>query len=438
MSNQKYYELLMECNAANNQQAFRFWLSAKNPLPIKGFLNDSPVATYTLDYRTIDDLMLLVDIIPINLDVLRSFNLAAFLPVSVIAEIMPELSMNGANLTQRNTIYYRFDGKNANGIVPSVSLPMGGGGYGSISTATVNSLAKAVWLSNYGSDIPIDELNPQKHQAGFFFKDGIFQDYANSGVSKIFDSTLPNTYSGWNAQKFYDNREAWFEHMADTYNLEWYEYMLSTKWGRFKDPIKKQLCLDNLLICYCIASYNLYSSAYYTVVATPQLFSVSPLNIPANYRVWNARIGYTSDTTNFMAFAGNNIPAYAHFKPTSYAQWGSSNKITELRLDFKGGNAYQLPTTQANDEDKLYRYLCNFKTGWTGASDNVNPNLNAEYIIRSAYSKDFQQVTGDIDFKSAITCPDSYASKSIVNLGLARKEIANVSILNLDFPGVIP
>lgn len=111
-------------------------------------------------------------------------------------------------------------------------------------------------------------------------------------------------------------------------------------------------------------------------------------------------------------------------------------KNGDVFFDDVGYHIEPIDTVSAADVS-IPKYMCNFYSGWTLSNDNVNPNMNAEYIYRAAYSKRQQIITGDVDFKNTIECADSYVSKSMVNLGMAQKEALNIPILNIEYPGVI-
>lgn len=427
-----YKEMVLQCLSGANLNGMRFWFTAENPLPISLLQGTSETSTYLLDYDKIDDLMICVQIVPINTATYRIFHLAAFLPVWVIRETMPELSLNGANLTARNTLYYRFDGKNANGKVPASSLPMGGGGYGAYTNATLTSRINAAWLLNYESPIPQDDIQAMKFCKGWHYQNGVFNEYANSAIGYITDSNLPSAVIT-NAV-ILQNRYDYMEYMATTYDLAWWEMALQTQYSRVKDATKCQLVLDNLLLTCNVSSQNSHTSAYRTYNITPQFYAVSPLNM-AVMRGWVQRPNY-NDTSNFFGFYGK-LPAYVHFKYTTSAMFDSANQITQMICDCEDGLRHDwnyIPN--AVDRDKLYKYMCNKNTGWTGYSKDTSLNMSAEYIIRDAYSKELQHITGDIDFKNTITCADSLAMKSMVNLKTAQNEIHNLPILNSEFPGV--
>lgn len=429
-----YKEMFLQCLSGASLNGMRFWFTAENPLPISLLQGTSETSTYLLDYDKIDDLMLCVQIVPINIATYRIFHLAAFLPVWVIRETMPELSLNGANLTARNTLYYRFDGKNANGKVHASSLPMGGGGYGSYSNVTLNSRINAAWLLNYESPIPQDDIQAMKFCKGWHYQNGVFGEYADSAIGYITDSNLPSAVIA-NAV-ILKNRHDYMEYMANTYDLAWWEMALQTQYSRVKDATKRQLVLDNLLLTCNVSSQNSYSGNYYSYNITPQFYAVSPLNMTV-MRGWLQRPNYPNDTSNFFGFYGK-LPAYVHFKYTTSAMFDSASQITQMICDCEDGLRHDwnyIPN--AVDRDKLYKYMCNKNTGWTGYSKNTSPNMDNEYIIRDAYSKQKQIITGDIDFRNTITCPDNYALKAMVSKGLAQKELEDVSILNLTYPGVI-
>lgn len=417
--------------ASGHASGFKFFMSAKNPLPLEFFSGSGATAKLTMAYDKIDDLMLCCDMIPINPDVYRMSQLAAFLPSAVIKEVMPEMSMNAIGLTKNNALYYRYDGKNDNGKLAYNLIPMGGGGYGSIASTTVNSGLKAAWLSNYGGE-PNNLLTSAR---GFKFQDNNFNTYANSFCSVIVDLNLPN--SVLTQQVISNNETSYFDYIKSKYNLEWYEQMLQTSFSRIKDAKQRQLVLDNLLICAAVTSQVSYNSGYRTYNFPPLFYSVSPLS--NNVRGWT-RSNATSLQFNDFEFYGNNIPAYFHFKFSTYPQIDAN-----LTLALKSGDVFfddvgyhiEAIGSVSSADVNIPKYMCNFNTGWTSANDNVNPNMNAEYIYRAAYSKEQQIITGDIDFKNTIECVDSYNSKSMVNLAMAKKEIANIDILNLEYPGVI-
>ena len=428
-----YKEMLLQCLSGGNLNGMRFWLTAKNPLPISLLQGTSETSTFLLDYDKIDDLMLCVQITPINKQTFRIFHLAAFLPVWVIRETMPELSMNGCNLAARNTLYYRFDGKNVNGKVAADMLPMGGGGYGSLATATVTSRINAAWLLNYESPIPQDDIQAIKYCKGWHYQNGVFSEFADSSVGYITDTNLPSGVLG--AAVINANRRDYMEYMATTYDLAWWEMALQTQYSRVKDATKRQLVLDNLLLTCNVSSQNSYSSSYRLYSFTPQFYAVAPFSI-AVMRCWLQRPNYPNDTSNFFGFYGK-LPAYVHLKYTTSNMFNSAAQITQMICDCEDGLRHDwnyIPG--AVDRDKLYRYMCNKNTGWAEYK-NTSPNMDNEYIIRDAYSSQKQLITGDIDFKSTITCPDNYAPKAMVSKGLAQKELADVSILNLNYPGVI-
>lgn len=411
-------------------EGLKFFMTAKNTLPIEFFNGSGSTATFTMAYDKIDDLMLCCDIIPINTATYRIFCLAAFLPSAIIKEVMPEMSMNALGLTKNNTLYYRYDGKNANGKIGYSMTPMGGGGYGSIVTTAPASGIKAVWLSNYGSD-PTD-ITPNSR--GFLFSENNFGTYTNSYISAIQDLALPNAVI--TQAVIYQDKEKYFEHLRNTYNLEWYEQLLNTSYSRIKDPKQKQLVLDNLLICASVTSQVSYNSNYRLLVFAPQYYSVSPIN--NSVRAWQPNSKNPMQFTDFE-FWGNNIPAYFHFKFSTWPQVDVTTPIlksADVFFNDFGWRINAVSGTESNHVD-IFKYMCNINTGWTDAVDNTNPNMNAEYIYRAAYSRSYQIVTGDIDFKSEITCPDSRIPKSMVNFGTAKKEIANLPILNFDYAGVI-
>lgn len=430
-----FKEMLLQCNSGANLNGMRFWFTAENPLPLSLLQGaGSETSTYALDYDLIDDLLLCVQIIPFNKEVYRIFHLGAFLPVWLIREIMPELSMNGCNLTFQNKLYYRFDGKNANGKVTPNLLPMGGGGYGSYNNATIANRINAAWLLNYESPIPQDDVSAASYTRGWHYQNGIFNEWAQSAIGYITDLNLPNSVIA-NAV-IYQNRRDYMEYIATTYDLNWWDMALQTQYSRIKDATIRQRVLDNLLITCNVSSQNSYNSGYRTYNITPQFYAVSPLNMGA-IRGWLQRIGNSADTGNFFGFYGK-LPAYCHFKLTTSNCYDSANNIQRMLADFENGAHHEWDVMEGNvDRTVLYKYMSNKITGWTGANDDVKPNLNSEYILRGAYSKPMQQVTGDINFQSAITCPDTYAAGGMVNLQTAQKQIHDVPILNFEYPGVI-
>lgn len=433
-----FKEMLLQVNSGNSLNGMRFWFTAEKPLPLSLLNGSNETSTFDLKYDLIDDLLICVQIIPINISVYRIFHLAAFLPVWLIRETMPELSMNACTLTLNNTNYYRFDGKNANGKLSHTWLPMGGGGYGSVASTTLANRANVAWLLNYDTAIPQDDIQAMKFCKGWHFTNGVFDEYAYSVLGYITDLNLPNAVIP-NAV-ILANKKDYMEYMATTYDLTWWEMALQTQYSRVKDPVLRQKVLDNLLITCNVSSQNSYNSAYRTYNITPQAYSVSPLSNKVLQAAWLQRVDNFSDTGNFFGFYGK-LPAYAHFKFTTSNYYTNTTNITQgitrMVADFEDGIRYDwTPKAGFMDIDKLYKYMCNKNTGWTGSDINTMPTMNADYIIRDAYSKKMQQVTGDIDFKSSVTCPTNYGSKSMVNLGLAQKEISNVPILSFDFPGV--
>ena len=433
--NPHYKEMVLQCLSGANLNGMRFWFTAENPLPLSLLQGTSETSTFLLDYEKIDDLLICVQAIPFQLAGYTIFHIGAFLPVWVIRETMPELSMQGANLTARNALYYRFDGKNANGKVSGNSLPMGGGGYGSYVNATPANRSNVAMLLNYRSEIPQDTIQAQAYCQGWHYSNGVFNDYTNSAVCYITDSNLPSAVIT-NAV-ILQNRYDYLEYMASTYDLAWWEMALQTQYSRVKEPTKQQLVLDNLLLTCNVSSQNSYNSNYRTYSFAPWCYSCMPLNI-AVMRCWFQRPNYPNDTSNFFGFYGK-LPAYVHFKYTTSTMFDSAAQITQMICDCEDGLRHDWNyIAGAVDRDKLYKYMCNKNTGWTGFYADTKPSLNTEYILRDPYSKKFQQVTGDIDFKSVITCADSLAMKSMVNLKTAQNEIRNLPILNFDFPGVIP
>lgn len=434
MSNH-FKEMLLQCNSGGNLNGMRFWFTAENPLPLNllsGTVSDG--STYVLDYDLIDDLLLCVQIIPINTAVYRIFHLAAFLPVWLIREIMPEISINGCNLPFANKMYYRFDGKNANGKVSSSFLPMGGGGYGSIQSTTLTDCINAVWLLNYGSSIPQDEILAMNYTRGWHYEKSVFNEVQNSTVGTITDLNLPNSVI--QPSVIYNNRRDYMEYMSMTYNIEWWDMALGTTYSRIKNANARQKVLDNLLITCNVSSQNAYHSFYRLYDITPQFYAVSPFSV-GSLRGWLQRINNSLDTGNFFGFYGK-LPAYAHFKLTTSNFYDSSQDIQRMLVNFEDGAHYEWDALNGfKDRGLLYFYMANKNTGWTGANVNMKPNMRNEYIIRDAYSKKVQQVTGDIDFKNAITCVNATAAKNMVNLQTAQKQLSDVSILNFKYPGVI-
>lgn len=430
-----FKEMLLQCNSGANLNGMRFWFTAENPLPLSLLQGDGgATSTFSLDYDLIDDLLLCVQIIPINKEVYRIFHLAAFLPVWLIREIMPELSMNGCNLTFQNKLYYRFDGKNANGRVSPNLLPMGGGGYGVLNNATAANRINAVWLLNYESPIPQDSVSTVAYTRGWHYQNGIFNEWAQSAIGYITDLNLPNAAIG--AAVIYKNRRDYMEYMATTYDLAWWEMALQTQYSRIKDASVRQKILDNLLLTCNVSSQNSYNSNYRIYDITPQFYSVSPLNM-GTIRGWLQRIGNSADTGNFFGFYGK-LPAYCHFKLTTSNCYDSAANIQRMLANFEDGAAHVWDVVNGFvDRTVLYRYMANKVTGWTGFDKNINPNMDSEYILRDAYSKNKQQITGNIDFKGNITCQDALAMRDMVNLQTAQKQIGNVPILNFEFPGVI-
>lgn len=434
MSNPHYKEMLLQCLSGANLNGMRFWFTAKNPLPLSLLQGTSETSEFLLDYDKIDDLMICVQAIPFQLAGYTIFHIGAFLPAWVIRETMPELSMQGANLTFKNTTYYRFDGKNVNGKVPAIQLPMGGGGYGSYVNATPTNRSNLAMLLNYKAPIPENEIYAQQFCQGWHYNNGVFSDYVNSAMCYITDSNLPSALI--TNVVILQNRHDYLEYMATTYDLAWWEMALQTQYSRVKDATKRQLVLDNLLLTCNVSSQNSYNSQYRTYSITPYFYSVMPLNINP-IRGWVQRPNYLNDTSNFFGFYGK-LPTYVHFKYTTSNMFDSAAQITQMICDCEDGLRHDWNyIASAVDRDKLYKYMCNKNTGWTGYSKNTSPNMDNEYIIRDAYSRQKQLITGDIDFKSAITCPDNYAQKAMVSKGLAQKELADIPILNFNYPGVL-
>lgn len=438
MSKSQYYkELKIECENASNLDTPRIWFTAKNPLPLQLLKGDGETSTYNLDYEQIDDLFMMVMLIPLNIATYRMFHIAAFLPVRLIRECMPELSINGANSPFLNKLYYRFDGKNANGKLSASFLPMGGGGYGSIETTTVASRINAAWLLNYGSDIPESATDAYSYCAGWRYQNGVFTDIGAS-VGVIQDDVLPSGVLT-NVQ-IIQRKDEFLEHLAKTYGLEWWEMAMQTKFCRVKDSAMKQKILDNLLLSFEVTSQVSYNSILRLWHFSPHIHSVCPFNTgtAAGYRAWCARIGYSQDSSNWFGFAGK-LPAFVHCKYTSSNFLNTTiAQSTKYRLTFEDGFQQTInykPGFVARDV--IYKYMSNVNTGWTCYHADTNPTLGKEYVLRAPYSKKFQCVTGDIDFKSTITCADSIAMKSMVNLQVARKSMSEIHILNLEFPGVI-
>lgn len=440
MSNPHYKEMTLKVLSGPSLNGLRFWFTAEKPLPLSLLQGTSETSTYFLDYDKIDDLLICVQIIPFNTATYRIFHLAAFLPVWLIRETMPELSMNGCTLAFQNKFYYRFDGKNANGKVSPIQLPMGGGGYGAYTNATLASRINAAWLLNYESPIPQNDTQAMKYCRGWHYQNGVFNEWANSAIGYITDLNLPNNVIV-NAV-ILQNKRDYFEYMATTYDLAWWEMALQTQYSRIRDSALRQKVLDNLLLTCNVSSQNSHTSTYRTYNITPHCYAVSPLNCGALQAAWLQRPNYPNDTGNFFAFYGK-LPAYAHFKLTTsnlYVNQASITQgITQMQAQFEDGLSHDWsPVTGYRDIDKIYKYMSNKNTGWTSASDVISPNMDSEYIMRAAYSKAMQEVTSDIDFKSAISCPDSFAQKSMLNFKTAQNELRNLTILNFEFPGVIP
>lgn len=438
MSKSQYYkELTIQCETVSNLDTPRIWFTAEKPLPLSLLRGNSETSTYDLDYEQIDDLLMLVMLIPLNIATYRMFHIAAFLPVSIIRECMPELSINGANSPFLNKLYYRFDGKNANGKLSASFLPMGGGGYGSIETATVASRINAAWLLNYGSDIPENDTKAYKYCAGWRYQNGVFTDI-NASVGVIQDDMLPSNVLTNN--QIIQRKNEFLEHLAKTYDLSWWEMAMQTKYCRVKDPVMQQKVLDNILLSYEVTSQVSYNSIVRLWHFSPHIHSVCPFNTgtAAGYRAWCARINYPQDSSNWFGFAGK-LPAFIHCKYTS-SNFLNTNiaQSTKYRLTFEDGFQQTINYKPGFvDRAVIYKYMSNINTGWTGFYANTKPSLNTEYILRDPYSKELQQVTGDIDFKGAITCADSLAMKSMVNLKTAQNEMRNLPILNFEFSGVI-